>query len=103
MSGSAVMVWDLPLTVMVKRWLMAFSSLKKIAGPVAYGPTVPFADTSVPTLAGERLAAQTSLENTCRYKFGVNITKTEARSEASTCVEEEPRDAQPSREDCCWT
>src|SRR5262249_60044382 len=20
-----------------------------------------------------------------------------------TCVEEEPRDAQPSREDCCWT
>src|SRR5262249_52769447 len=42
-----------------------------------------FADTSVPTLAGERLALQTSLENTCRYKFGVNITKTEARSEAS--------------------
>ena len=83
MSGSAFMVWDLPLTVMVKRWLMAFSSLNKIAGPVAYGLTVPFADASAPTLAGERLVPQTSLANTWRYKFGVNITKTGARSEAS--------------------
>src|SRR5262249_52549111 len=46
-------------------------------------PTVPSADASVPTLAGERLVPQTGLENTCRYKFGVNITEKKARSEAS--------------------
>src|SRR5215831_4421123 len=100
MSGSAFMVWDLPLTVMVKRWLMAFSSLNKIAGPVAYGLTVPFADASAPTLAGERLVPQTSLANT--WRINLVLTSPDQRPQG-TCVEEEPRDAQPSREDCCWT
>src|SRR5262249_17773193 len=51
--------------------------------PGCLRPTLPFSHASGPTLAGERLVPQTSLENTCRHQFGVNITETEARSEAS--------------------
>src|SRR5215467_103519 len=104
MSGSASIVWDLPLTVRVKRWLIAFSSLNKIAGPVAYGRPCPLQTRLCRRLRGKgeshRLAWKTPAD------INLVLTSPKQRSDQrpqGTCVEEELRDAQHSREDCRWT
>src|SRR5262245_26291950 len=83
MSGSALMVWDLPLTVRVNRWAMAFSSLNQIAGPAACGGPTQNARHLL-TLAGQRLVPQTAVGNARRCKIDVNIAGISARSEAGT-------------------
>src|SRR5215471_3179702 len=104
MSGSASIVWDLPLTVRVKRWLIAFSSLNKIAGPVAYGRPCPLKTRLCRRLRVKgwfhRLAWKTPAD--------INLVLTSLKQRPGqrpqgTCVEEELRDAQPGREDCCGT
>src|SRR4029450_6336862 len=81
MSGSALTVWDLPFTVRVNFWIMAFSSLNKIKGrPLTAGR--PSKARLSSTLAGQRLVPQTALGNARAGKIDVKIAGTRPEQRA---------------------
>jgi hypothetical protein len=76
-----LIVWDLPLTAIVKLWVIAFSSLNQIMGARGLRPTAPPRMRLAPTLAGQRLVPQTGLGNARGDKIDVMIPGIRVRSE----------------------